>query len=147
MPNEQTFDENGNLPPGEHEFGWDELVQAFGWNEWRMTLLGSMAAATRHLKSVGCRRIYVDGSFVTSKSYPGDYDACWERSDTDLKALDPVLLDFTLGRERQKAKYLGEWFPVDVRADRAGATFIEFFQLDRSGNAKGIVVINLGSLA
>ena len=42
----------------------------------------------------GCRRAYVDGSFVTAKEVPGDFDGCWEAEDVDPDALDPVLLDF-----------------------------------------------------
>jgi hypothetical protein len=137
------FDINGNLPPGVHEFTWDDLVQQFGWNEWRQSLLRGMLATIHHLKATGCRRVYIDGSFVTSKEHPGDYDACWERAGVTVSLLDPVLLDFSPRRLRQKAKFGGEWFPADLAADEYGTAFVEFFQLDRSDNPKGIVALNL----
>lgn len=140
---ESTFDRNGNLPPGIRELAWDNFVRLFGWNEWRRSLLGGMLAALQHLKSIGCRRAYVDGSFVTSKEYPGDYDACWERAGVSVLLLDPVLRDLSPGRIRQKAKYGGEWFPADVPAGQAGTAFVELFQLDRFDNPKGIVALNL----
>jgi hypothetical protein len=105
-----------------------------------------MLAALQHLKSIGCQRVYIDGSFVTAKDFPGDYDACWERGSTNLHLLDPVLQDFASGRIRQKAKYGGEWFPSDSQANPAGATFFEFFQLDRSNNLKGIIGLDLESV-
>ena len=55
----------------------------------------------------GCRTVYLNGSFVTSKTFPNDYDACWEEAGVDPAALDPVLLTFDPGRATQKAKYMG----------------------------------------
>ena len=46
-------------------------------------------------------------------------------------------------RRTQKAKYFGELFPSDAAADPLGTLFREFFQRDRDGNAKGIIVIDL----
>lgn len=147
MVSEQPFDENGTLPPGIHQMAWADFLRLFGWNDWRQALVSGMLVAIRHLKGIGCPRIYVDGSFVTVKDYPGDYDACWERGGTNLRLLDPgLVLDPTPGRKRQKAKYGGEWFPADAIANHAGTAFIKFFQTDRSGNRKGIVAIDLGGV-
>jgi len=85
----------------------------------------------------------VNGSFVTAKEFPGDFDACWEMEGVEAELLDPVLLDFTDGRAAQKAKYSGELFPVQ-RQGISGATFLEFFQIDKeTGDPKGIVMIDL----
>ena len=59
------------------------------------------------LKDAGCKTVYVDGSFVTGKERPGDFDACWEEEGVDPTILDPVLLTFDAGRATQKAKYMG----------------------------------------
>ncbi len=93
--------------------------------------------------TAGCRRAYVDGSFVTSKEVPGDFDGCWDHVGVDFDALDPVLLDFDGHREAQKAKFEGEMFI----ADAPGNPFLEFFQLDRDGRPKGIIQINLAEIA
>ena len=134
----------GNLPPGEHVASWDEIATRFGTTARRQQLLAGLHAAVAALKSAGCRRMYLDGSFVTAKPEPNDYDGCWEIDGVDFDVLDPVLLTFDCGRATQKAKYLGELFLADTQADPHGTLFREFFQSDRDGNPKGIVVIDLG---
>ena len=97
------------------------------------------------LRARSCRTVYVDGSFVTSKELPNDYDACWEEAGVDPETLDPVLLTFDAGRATQKARYFGESFPASVTADPEGLSFLEFFWTDKeTGEAKGIVAIDLG---
>lgn len=91
--------------------------------------------------------MYLDGSFVTAKDAPGDYDACWELSGVDFTTLDPVLQTFDPGRATQKAKYKGELFPADVPADLFGTPFLDFFQKDkRTGQPKGIIALDLGGM-
>lgn len=61
----------------------------------------------------------------------------------DFDLLDEVLLTFDSGRRAQKEKYGGEMFPADVAAEPLGTLFRDFFQRDREGNPKGIVVVDL----
>ena len=139
------FDATGILPPGVYWASWDEVTSRFGGNPWRQRLITGLSAALKNLKSAGCRTVYLDGSFVTSKNRPNDYDACWEETGVDPTVLDPVLLTFDPGRAIQKAKYLGEFFPASITADPNGLSFYEFFQTDkRTGRPKGIVAIDLG---
>ncbi|HSS52714.1 MAG TPA: hypothetical protein VLX28_27550 [Thermoanaerobaculia bacterium] len=138
------FDAAGNLPPGIHWASWDEVAERFGTSQVRIELLDGLKRALRSLLEAGCRTLYVDGSFVTSKEVPGDFDACWDPQDVDGDRLEPVLLDFTNRRAAQKAEYRGELFPSVSFADPAGNTFLEFFQIDRrTGEPKGIVAIDL----
>lgn len=142
-----SFQTNGNLPAGIHTATWQEVDESLGFNERRQKLFAGLREACQILKQAGCAKIYIDGSFATSKEYPGDFDVCWEDDTVDfkfLKQLDPVLLDFTQKRAAQKAKYGGELFPSSAQADFiSGKTFLEFFQEDRDGNPKGIVAIEL----
>ena len=104
-------------------------------------------AAIENLKDAGCRTVYLNGSFVTSKTFPNDYDACWEEAGVDPAALDPVLLTFDPGRATQKAKYMGKLYPASIIADAEGLSFLEFFQTDKdTGKPKGILAIDLGGL-
>jgi hypothetical protein len=115
-------------------------------NSRRQELLAGSKRACEPLQQAGCQRIYTCGSFVTSKEFPGDFDACWEDDNVDfvkLKELEPVLLDFKNHRAAQKAKYGGELFPASSIASLDGKTFLEFFQQDRDGNPKGIIAIDL----
>ncbi len=137
----------GNLPPGIHDATWKELVAAFGGTPHRQHLLAGLRRALESLRGAGCRRAYVNGSFVTSKDLPGDFDGCWEPQGVDPTRLDPSLLDFKSGRVTQKAQYGGELFVAGDRAGPAGTTFLDFFQRDKAtGDPKGIVAIDLGGL-
>ncbi len=87
--------------------------------------------------------MFLDGSFVTGKGEPDDFDGCWEARGVDPALLDPVLLDFGPGRKRQKRVYRGEMFIASAR-EGAGRTFLDFFQVDRyTGSAKGILGLRL----
>jgi hypothetical protein len=91
-----AFDpDSGRLPAGEHVASWDEVVERFGWTERRRRMLDGLAEAIELLVTAGCRRVWVNGSFVTAKDEPGDFDACWDTDGVDLDALDPVLLDLS----------------------------------------------------
>lgn len=97
------FDERGNLPPGMHEADWDELEKRFGDSARRDQLLAGLREALLVLRAAGCRTAYIDGSFVTAKEEPGDFDGCWEIARVDTTLLDPVLLDLvTRGRLRRR---------------------------------------------
>ena len=133
----------GNLPPGEHVATWPDLVERFGQTEWRRKLLAGLLEALRLLREAGCHRVYVDCSFVTAKEVPGDFDGCWEADGVDFDRIDARLLTFDKGRATQKAAFLGELFVADWEADPHGTLFKAFFQLDREGRAKGIIVIDL----
>jgi hypothetical protein len=134
--------DTGRLPAGEHVASWDEVVERFGWNERRRRLLDGLADALALLAAAGCRQVWLNGSFVTAKDEPGDFDACWALPGVDLDVLDPVLLDLTNGRRAQKQRFGGEFFPNVVETE-SGLVFAEFFQNERDTSRKGIVVIDL----
>jgi hypothetical protein len=105
-------------------------------------MLDGLAEATELLAAAGCRRVWLNGSFVTTKDEPGDFDACWDTDGVDLDSLDPVLLDLSNHRSAQKARFGGELFP-NVVETQSGLAFSEFFQNERDTSRKGIVVIHL----
>jgi len=140
-----------NLPAGIHEATWDEILSRFGFTSHRLTLLAGIKEAFDALHAVGCQRAYLDGSFVSAKETPGDFDVCWETTGIDwvrLADVYPTILTFDNGRAAQKAKYGGELFPADQTADSLSQRrYLEFFQRDkRTGDPKGIVAIDLGDL-
>jgi hypothetical protein len=143
-------DASGNLPPGEYLADWDELVSRFGTTGHRRTLLKGLREALLILKGHGCTCAYLDGSFVTTKQSPKDFDACWVVQGVNLPNLRqaaPVLFDFSNRRERQKRRFGGELFPAHAASGVRGMAFLEFFQQDKaSGVAKGIVRINMESI-
>lgn len=136
---------DGLLPPGAHDASWQEVEDRFGTTPWRRRLLLGLREAALSLAGAGCRTLYLDGSFVSAKSDPGDFDGCWDETGVDPSRLDPVLLSFANGRAAQKAKYLGELFPASVTAESGPPfrVFLDFFQEDQDGRPKGILSIDL----
>ena len=141
------FEESGNLPVGIHEATWEELAARYGTTPHRHSLLAGLKRALGSLRDAGCRRAYVDGSFVTAKGDPADFDVCWEKSNVDPLLLDPVLMDFPERRRAQKERFGGELFPATMRDGPGYADFLDYFQHERATNApKGIVGIDLKDL-
>ena len=102
--------------------------------------------AARILARAGGRTLYIDGSFVTVKSFPGDFDACYDIAGVSAHLLDPVFFNFANKRAAQKARFKGELFVANALA-APGASFFDFFQKDKhTGMPKGIVSLDLGSL-
>ena len=140
------FQSTGLLPPGIHTAAWREVEARFGFTPKRRRLLAGLRQALLLLQRAGCRRVYLDGSFVTTKPNPGDIDVCWAIAGVDPEVLDAVFLDFSQSRARQKARFLCEFFPADLPEGLSGKTFLEFFQRDKTtGLPKGLVTLNLRS--
>jgi hypothetical protein len=135
----------GYLPAGVHKAPWAEIPVRFGKNSHRSVLMDGLRRALINLAGAGCRIVLLDGSFVSEKEFPQDYDGAWEPQGVDPNLLDPVLLDFSKRRAAMKAKYGGELFPASWEAE-AGMLYRDFFQRDRNGIAKGVLLIELGSL-
>jgi hypothetical protein len=141
------FDVDGQLPPGIHVCTWEEFVARLGITQHRLDLIAGLRRAMQQLREAGCPTVYIDGSFVTSKLIPNDFDACWEANGVDLNKLmvtAPAFLNFENKRAAQKAEYGGEFFPAGWPANSVGTRFLEFFQMDREGNLKGIIALDLG---
>lgn len=92
------FAKFGLLPLGIHWTTWPEFIERFGWNDRRQSLPTGLGNALECLTTAGCSEVFIDGSFVTRKESPNDFDACWRQSGVDIDRLDPVFLDFTNAR-------------------------------------------------
>jgi Family of unknown function (DUF6932) len=138
------FGSDGNLKPGIHNMSWNAFLRLFGTNTHRLNLLSGLKAAILSLALAGCQTMYVDGSYVTLKELPEDYDACWDINGVDGNKLDPVLLKFDDGRRAMKLKYKGDLFPAQLREGGSNQVFLAFFQSDKNtGAPKGIVKLNI----
>ena len=103
-----------------------------------------MVIASSLLLIAGCGTIYLDGSFVTDKPLPGDFDVCWDPVGVDPSKLDPVFLNFDDYRAAQKARFMGEFFPSSMREGATGHTFLDFFQVEKfTGGKKGVLTVAL----
>ncbi|MBD3590885.1 hypothetical protein [Bacteroides sp. GM023] len=143
------FNKEGYLPEGIHTLSWDEFEDFFGFSPKRKELLDGLLQVIHILKNCGCEAIYIDGSFVTNKLEPDDWDACFKGSAESLKILkkqEPCLLltdDHKL-RETQKQKFKGELFLYSLYAG-LNISYLDFFQGIKGAKKKkkGIIKINL----
>ena len=135
------FNEAGELPPGEHVTSLAAVKRRFGRSSaQRQKLMRGLEAAVENLRAAGVRRLWIDGSFVTRKPAPNDVDGCWEYSEeVDLEALNPVFL--LESRGPMKIKYGIEFFPASTVEADSGLPFPAFFQVNRDGEPKGILVV------
>jgi hypothetical protein len=88
----------------------------------------------------------LDGSFTTKKKNPSDYDGCYSSHGVDPTKLDPVFRDLKPPRTAMKNKYLGELLPAEMASSFLGPPYRDFFQSDKNGRKKGIVVLDLATL-
>ena len=82
---------------------------------------------------------------MTDKDLANDVDGCWEynAASTVVDRLDPVFLDLDPPREAMKRKYGVDFLISGVQLADANVPVEEFFQVDRDGSRKGIVVVEL----
>lgn len=130
------------LPPGIHDATMQEVYDRYVLNEKRKQLFEGFERAIKNIFAAGSPQVYLDGSYVTAKPEPGDYDALWDRRFVNPYLLDPLFIELRFGTNRQKAKYLGEFFPSAAVETKSGKPFLEFFMTDQiTGAKKGIIRI------
>jgi hypothetical protein len=146
------FDANGNLPPGVYPVTLRQIEERFARNPSRKQLFEGLVRAVRNLAAAGVRRVWINGSFITSKPNPNDVDGCWEypfASPFHVEKLDSVFVDISAPREAMRKKYGVDFLIAGIPlADPSaeGTTVEVFFQTDRDGKAKGILLVELGEL-
>ena len=130
------------LPPGIFEVTIDEVKDYYATTPHRMDLFNGLVKGLNNLFQGGCLQVYLDGSFVTPKPKPNDYEVCWDPRFVNPSLIDPLFLDFRFGTDPQKKKYKGEYFPSSWTESMSGKTFLEFFQTEKdTGRPKGILHI------
>lgn len=140
------FNKDGNLPPGTYNATLDEIEERYGYTIHRRKLLQGLKLGIRDIEESGCTIIYLDGSFITNKPKPGDYDVCYHSHRIDfskLEELHPVFFDFDDECKSQKEKYLGEFWPSTYYTD-GFHTILDGFKMDiYTRKKKGIIEINI----
>ena len=137
-----VYNENSTLVPSEHTLSWEDVVSEFGTNDWRKELLTGLRRALINFAKAGCSSVLLNGSFVTNKEKPGDYDVAWVEDGVDDNLLDLVFFDYENGCERMKEEYLGEFFPSRMRtAD--GRFHRDFFKRIEMEQQRGLLKLTL----
>lgn len=135
---------SGELPSGLHKTTLEEVRNRFGYNVRRQILIAGLSRALENLRAAGVTRVFLDGSFVATKPEPNDIDGCWDADEhVNVEALDPVFLDFSHHRQAMREKYGVDFFIANTIELGSGMPFVEFFQVNRDGQPKGILLIEL----
>lgn len=128
------------LPPGIYDATLEEVEARYVITQRRRELFDGLISGLENLFLSGCPQVFLDGSYVTAKPFPGDYEVCWDITSVNANLLDPVFLVFDNERHSQKQKYLGEYFPATIIEGSSGKPFLDFFQTDKhTGKSKGII--------
>jgi hypothetical protein len=131
------------LPPGIFMATINEIKDRYVISDHRKHLFMGFKKGVNELAKAGCKLIYLDGSFITAKPIPNDYDVCWDITGVNPNMLNPIFLDFSNKRKEQRKHFSGEFFPSHFLAD-GRKVFLEYFQTDRdTGTRKGIICINI----
>lgn len=128
------------LPAGIYDLPINDISKHFASNPHRAKLFFGFKTAMEHLFLAGCPQVYLDGSFVTSKTFPGDFDALWDTSNVNISKVHPAFIMVHLGTGLQKRMFGGEFFLANATEGVSGKTFLDFFQTESfSGEPKGII--------
>lgn len=139
---------DGRLPPGVHSADIGELRDKLGWGRKRRSLIDGLEIMLGLMEDCGIKRVYVDGSFVTDKDRPNDIDGCYDippgATDASLRPMYPIWPWNPANRAMSKTMFGIELAPSGFPATAAGQPYLEFFQRNREGNQRGVVLIELG---
>ncbi len=134
----------GKLPPGEHPVTWPDLVTVFGQGSIKRKLITEgLRQFGLMLRGAGGKWLFVDGSFTTDRQRPGDWDGCFLSAGIDWQTADPRLKDIKANRTSLKKSYWCDVFAAETIDRDTGKPFREFFQQERTGKPKGILVLDL----
>jgi hypothetical protein len=132
------FDENGNLPPGIHNTNLSEVEKRFGGSQSRKRslLIKSLKQFVNAVKRYA-DEIYIDGSFITSKTSPGDVDIL-VIFPAKLISDQQFLININILRNRLKSDLHVFTFFLGFNEAEMDK-MMEWFTHDRDGNPKGII--------
>ena len=135
----------GDLPPGIHPAGWDEIESRFGTGSPRRA---SAFAKLRHLHELARRtgalsRFLIFGSFVSSTAEPRDVDIVLVMS-SEFRLEDAPRESRTLfSHPDAEARFAASvfWVRQGMLPDELMKTFLETWQLKRDGSKRGLVEV------
>jgi hypothetical protein len=133
----------GMLPPGSHEATMTEIRRRFGTgNPVRTRLMKGLESVLQMARKVGASLFYLDGSFVTDKKEPGDWDAVLLLpAGARIGSKEAIAL---ADRPELRKRYGGDLFTVMEEDTEVLAHYVErVFVRDRHGRAKGLILFRL----
>lgn len=119
------FNDDGLLPSGRHQCTLDEAKDRFAHNDARTVIWGNFVVTLTEMVAAGLSgTLFLDGSYVTDKSIPGDMEVTLDvRAESDEKQ-GLALLFFHMHHERLKSTIKVDWYPTLP----ANNDFVSFFE-------------------
>jgi hypothetical protein len=143
-PTLPQFTDKGFLPPGVHQTTWQEFATRYGTTPRRQDLLANMEVLLHEAKAAGGEKVYVGGSFVSTKANPKDFDMTWKvdgRRIEDLRRINPLIVD----REMQSVNLGGQLMVTYPNSPDGGV--LSFLQRNnRYRIPVGVVELDLNTL-
>jgi hypothetical protein len=135
----------GDLPPGIHRTGWDEIERRFGKGAPRRS---SALAKLRHLHELAARtgaleRFLIFGSFVSSKAEPRDVDIVLVMKN-EFRLEDAPRESRTLFSHPDAEARFGAsvfWVRQGMLPDELMKEFLETWQIKRDGSQRGLLEV------
>lgn len=133
------------LPKGIYQTTLEEVKMVFVFNLRRKYLFDGLVDGVTAFSKAGCSRLFLDGSFVTSKEISGDYDTAWDPEGVNINILDPVFYTEFNRKSDQKDKYRGEYLLTTNITTKRSTHMLNLFQTVRESpdKQKGILRIDL----
>jgi len=91
----------GTLPPGFWHVSFEDFVGRLAFNRHRKAQVRLLFEALSLLKSAGCKKVTIAGSFTSNKPKPGDIDLVWDADGVNSEQLGPIF-DENNGIELQR---------------------------------------------
>ena len=135
------FNQQGLLPPGIHPASLKEVVEKLGFSPKRQDLIErGLKPLVERLKVFSVREVYLNGSFATSKSSPGDIDVYVLT--TIGSALETEIAEH---QEEWRATYQVDLWPAYAEGEMSQTAWEIFFghTKEEPPRAKGIVKLIL----
>jgi len=135
----------GMLPEGVHEALLREVRERFGkGSALRIRLMKGLERVVALARKIGARVLYLDGSFVTNKKDPGDWDAVLV-APVGTNCASPEVLRL-VDRPRVKKDFGGDLFLImEDDPELLNHYLSGVFVKDRMGRSKGLVRVRLGA--
>jgi hypothetical protein len=141
-----AFREDGWLPVGHYPVTWDEVITHFGGGpkSKRAMLTRKLLTFRDRLRSCGCvGRMVLDGSFISARTIPGDFDMLLvlQPNIQQMKDSDPYLsrlLDAEMSENR-------DGYSVFYAPENSSAIgfLLPMWDKSKEGVAKGVVEVEI----
>lgn len=144
------FREDGWLPEGHHGATWEEVALRFAGepeSKRSLVLAGLLRWRAAALEKGMAGLVILDGSFVSSKETPGDFDLVflYDEATEALLRKDPEARKLTDYQACRALGLLGDIFALPASLQRVSPLpgGLDMFDFDRRGRPKGVIEVSL----